>query len=231
MPLVQKTVREIFGKEPDTSIDPDEAVAKGAAIQAGILKGCMNDIILLDVTSLSLGIETVGGIFSKIIKRNTTIPTKQTQIFTTSEDYHDEVEIKIFQGERPLVKHNKFLGEIKIKNIKPMKKGEPRIEISFESDANGIYKVTARDLIHKTEQFLEIKPDGGLSDIEIKKIIEDANKNKERDEKILDCNKIRIEAKKILETKKDFEIERLIENEIFDIDLVKKKLNDMLKKM
>lgn len=229
MPLVRKTVFEIFGKAPESSVNPDEVVAKGAAIQAGILEGNVSDVILLDVNSLSLGIETIGGLFSKIIKRNTTLPTKQTQVFTTAEDNQTDVEIKIYQGERPLVKHNKLLGEIKLKDIPPMKKGTPLIEVTFEGDSNGIYNVTARDAILNKQQRMEIKPASGLNEEEIEKIIEEAKEEKEADQKRLECTKLRIEVDRLkLRGIESEELNNYISDDIFDIKKAKEFITDLI---
>lgn len=229
MPLVKAIVQQIFGKTPESSVNPDEVVAKGAAIQAGILEGEVNDIILLDVNSLSLGIETVGGLFSKIIKRNTTLPTKQTQVFTTSENNQTDVEIKIYQGERPLVKHNKFLGEIKLKDIPPMKKGGPLIEVTFEGDSNGIFNVTARDAILNKEQKMEIKPASGLDEEEIEKIIEEAKLEKKADDMRIECAKMRIEIDKLKQNGvTSHELSSFVENEIFDIDVAREMLSKLI---
>ncbi|KAG0439880.1 Mitochondrial-type heat shock protein 70, partial [Dictyocoela muelleri] len=183
MPKVRQVVSEIFKKTPIFGVNPDEAVAKGAAIQGAIINGD-SDLLLLDVTSLSLGIETVGGYFSKIINRNTTLPTKKSEIFTTSKDNQDEVDISIYQGERPMVKDNIPLGSIKLKNIVKAPKGVPRIEVSFEADNNGIFTVTAIDQATKKKQSLEIAPNSGLTKEEIDKIIKNAEENREKDEDI-----------------------------------------------
>ncbi|KAF7682431.1 Mitochondrial-type heat shock protein 70 [Astathelohania contejeani] len=183
MPLVRKVVKDIFGVEPTVNVNPDEAIAKGAAIQAGVLSGDVSNVLLLDVASLSLGIETLGGIFSKIIPRNSTLPTKEKQTFTTSEDNQTEVDIKIYQGERPLVKYNKFLGELKLKNIPAAPRGVPRIEVTFESDINGIYKVTAVDAITKNKQSMELIPSGGLTEDEIERMVKEGKENEDEDRK------------------------------------------------
>ncbi|EJW05229.1 hypothetical protein EDEG_00694 [Edhazardia aedis USNM 41457] len=224
MPLVRKIVSEIFKKEPNTTVDPDEAVSLGASIQAGIIDGSLPNTILLDVCGLSLGIETVGGLFSKIIKRNSTIPTKQVSIFTTSEDNQEEVVIKIYQGERPLVKHNKFLGEIKLVNLPLVPKGIPRIEITFEYDANGILKVYAKDAVTKKEQEMVIKPSSGLSKQEIEKVLIEARKNKDYDEKIIKClefkkfiDEILVDESKFSNKECILKIRKLTSTDVFDI--------------
>ncbi len=166
-PCVREKVKEIFNIEPSVDIDPDLAVTKGAAIQAGVLSGNVNNVLLLDVIPLSLGIETLGGIYSKVINRNTTIPFKQTETFSTSEDNQKEVSIRIFQGEGALVKNNILLGTVILKDIPPAKRGEPKINVTFEADVNGILKVSAQDSINKKDQVIEIKPAAGFTDEEI----------------------------------------------------------------
>ncbi|TBU03949.1 heat shock protein 70 [Hamiltosporidium tvaerminnensis] len=228
MPLVRKIVKETFGIEPISSVNPDEVVAKGAAIQAGVLKGEIKNVLLLDVVPLSLGIETVGGIFSKIVNRNTTTPFKVSQIFTTSEDNQDEVDIKIYQGERPLAFHNKYLGNIKLKDIKPLPKGVPRIEVIFEADSNGIYKITAKDQIDNKEQSMEIIPNGGLTEQEIDRMINESEQLKTAD----------LERKKNIEFKNEIEnivktTENFITNSVLDSKKVSELNNsvNLLKKM
>lgn len=174
MPYVRKVVKKIFGIEPSTNINPDEAVAKGAALQAGVLEGKIKDVLLLDVVPLSLGIELLGGVFNKIINRNSTIPFKETHSFSTSEDNQSEVDINIYQGERKMVKNNKFLGAIKLKNIPNAPAGVPKIEVTFEADANGIYKVSAQDALTKNKQEIEILPSSGLNEDEILEMIREA---------------------------------------------------------
>jgi len=182
MPLIRETVEKIFGRAPLTDVDPMEAVAKGAAIQAGIIRNMIKDTILLDVNSLSLGIETMGGIFSKIIKRNSPLPARKTETFTTSEDNQETVDINIFQGERPLVEHNSFLGTIKLKGIKKLPKGTPRIDVSFEADNNGMINVSARDKNSGEENKIKIIAKSGLKEGQIRKIIEEAELNRKKDE-------------------------------------------------
>jgi len=182
MPAVRKAVEAVFGKPPITGVDPDEAVAAGAAIQGGILSGAVSDLLLIDVAPLSLGIETLGGIFSKIVEKNTPIPTRKTQTFTTSEDSQSSVNIKIYEGERPLVAYNKYLGEVVLSGIPPLPKGAPKIEVAFEADADGIYTVTAKDKDTEISRNIEIQPSGGLTQEEIEEIIKEAEKNQIKDE-------------------------------------------------
>ncbi len=183
MPLIQKTVKEFFGREPHKGVNPDEVVALGAAIQGGVLKGDVKDVLLLDVTPLSLGIETLGGIFTKLIPRNTTIPTKKKETFSTAQDNQPAVSIRVFQGEREMASENKLLGEFDLKDIPPAPRGVPKIEVSFDIDANGILNVSAKDLGTNKEKNIVIKAGSGLSDDEIDKMVAEAEKFKEEDEK------------------------------------------------
>jgi molecular chaperone DnaK len=183
MPAVQEKVRSLTGKEPHKGINPDEVVALGAAIQGGVLAGEVKDIILLDVTPLSLGIETKGGVFTRLIERNTTIPTRKSEIFSTAEDGQTSVEIHVLQGERDLAAYNKTLGKFQLMGIPPSPRGIPQIEVGFDIDANGITHVSAKDLATGNEQKIEIKSSSGLSDDEIKKMMRDAEVNAEEDRK------------------------------------------------
>ena len=181
MPKVIETVKTLFGKEPNRSVNPDEVVAMGAAIQAGILSGDVKDVLLLDVTPLSLGIETVGGVSTKLIEKNTTIPTKKSQVFSTAEDNQNAVTIRVLQGEREMANDNKQLGVFNLEGIAPAARGIPQIEVTFDIDANGIVAVSAKDKGTGKEQKITIKSDGGLSKDEIEKMIKDAEANREAD--------------------------------------------------
>ena len=190
MPKVQEVVKEFFGREPHKGVNPDEVVAVGAAIQGGVLKGDVKDVLLLDVTPLSLGIETLGGIFTRLIDRNTTIPTKKSQVFSTAEDGQTAVSIRVFQGEREMAQDNKLLGAFDLIGIPAAPRGVPQIEVTFDIDANGITHVSAKDKGTGKEQTISIKSDGGLSDEEIEKMVKEAEANSAEDKK----KKERIEA-------------------------------------
>ncbi|MBU6141239.1 MAG: molecular chaperone DnaK [Proteobacteria bacterium] len=177
MPKVIETVKKLFGKEPNKSVNPDEVVAIGAAIQGAVLQGDVKDVLLLDVTPLSLGIETAGGVFTRLIDRNTTIPTNKSQVFSTAADNQTAVTIKVFQGERDIAIHNKLLGEFNLEGIAPAPRGMPQVEVSFDIDANGVVKVSAKDKATNKEQQIRIQSSGGLSDADIKKMMQDAEAN------------------------------------------------------
>ncbi len=177
MPKVVETVKKFFGKEPSKGVNPDEVVAIGAAIQAAVLQGDVKDVLLLDVTPLSLGIETAGGVFTRLIDRNTTIPTNKSQVFSTAADNQTAVTIKVFQGERDIAVHNKVLGEFNLEGIAPAPRGMPQIEVSFDIDANGVVKVSAKDKATNKEQQIRIQSSGGLSEDEIQKMVKDAEVN------------------------------------------------------
>ena len=181
MPKVVEEVTKFFGKEPHKGVNPDEVVAMGAAIQAGVLQGDVKDVVLLDVTPLSLGIETLGGVFTRLIDRNTTIPTKKSQIFSTAEDHQSAVTIRVFQGEREMAADNKILGQFNLENIPPAPRGMPQIEVTFDIDANGIVSVSAKDKGTGKEQKITIQASGGLSDDDIERMVKDAEENAESD--------------------------------------------------
>jgi molecular chaperone DnaK len=181
IPAVQEQVKEITGKEPHKGINPDEVVAVGAAIQAGVLAGEVKDVLLLDVTPLSLGIETKGGVFTKLIERNTTIPTRKSEVFTTADDNQGSVEIKVYQGEREIAAYNKIIGNFQLVGIPPAPRGVPQIEVAFDIDANGIVNVGAKDLGTGKEQRITITASGGLSDAEIQQMMQDADSHAEED--------------------------------------------------
>ena len=224
MPKVIETVKKLFGKEPNRSVNPDEVVAIGAAIQGAVLQGDVKDVILLDVTPLSLGIETAGGVFARLIDRNTTIPTNKSQVFSTAADSQTAVTIKVFQGERDIASNNKLLGEFNLEGIAPAPRGMPQIEVSFDIDANGVVKVSAKDKATSKEQQIRIQSSGGLSEEEIKKMMRDAEENASADK----LRKELIEAKNqadslIYETEKslrehgdkvDSSIKNVIEEEL-----------------
>jgi len=198
MPKVQETVKSFYGKTPSKGVNPDEAVAVGAAIQAGVLKGDVKKLLLLDVTPLSLGIETLGGVSTKLITRNTTIPTKKSQVFSTAADGQTEVEIKVLQGERHMANDNKTLGSFILSGIPPAPKGVPQIEVTFDIDANGIVNVSARDKATGKEQAIRIQSSGGLSEKEIERMVKDAEMHEEEDRKRKDQTEVRNHAESVI---------------------------------
>ncbi|HEX2558639.1 molecular chaperone DnaK [Phenylobacterium sp.] len=183
MPKVVEAVKEFFGREPHKGVNPDEVVALGAAVQAGVLQGDVKDVLLLDVTPLTLGIETLGGVFTPLIERNTTIPTKRSQVFSTADDNQNAVTIRVFQGERPMAQDNKMLGQFDLVGIPPAPRGVPQIEVTFDIDANGIVNVSARDKATAKEQSIRIQANGGLSDADIERMVKEAEANRADDEK------------------------------------------------
>ncbi|HEX2332662.1 MAG TPA: Hsp70 family protein, partial [Burkholderiales bacterium] len=198
MPKVIDKVREFFGKEPRKDVNPDEAVAIGAAIQAGVLKGDVKDVLLLDVTPLSLGIETLGGVMTKLIQKNTTIPTKAQQVFSTADDNQNAVTIHVLQGERDMAAGNKSLGQFNLTDIPPAPRGMPQIEVTFDIDANGILHVSAKDKATAKENKIKIQASSGLTEAEIQRMVKDAEAHAEEDRKTLELVNARNQAEALV---------------------------------
>jgi molecular chaperone DnaK len=232
MPLVQKKVQDFFGKEPRKDLNPDEAVAIGAAIQGSVLSGDTKDVLLLDVTPLTLGIETLGGVATPLIEKNTTIPTQKSQVFSTAEDNQTAVTVHVIQGERKQAAQNKSLGQFNLTDIPPAARGMPQIEVSFDLDANGILNVSAKDKNSGKEQSIVIKASSGLSDEDIEKMVKDAEANAEDDAKFEELVKVKNNADMLCHaTRKTVSDsgEKLSDDEKEQIEVAVKELEDAVK--
>ena len=232
IPAVQEAVKKLLGKEPNKSVNPDEVVAMGAAIQGGVLVGDVKDVLLLDVTPLSLGIETLGGVFTKLIERNTTIPTSKSQVFSTAADNQPAVDIHVLQGERPMAQDNKTLGRFQLGDIPLAPRGVPQIEVTFDIDANGIFNVSAKDLGTGKSQSIVIQSGSGLSEDEINRMVREAEENAESDKARKEEVDLRNESEQVL-----FAVKKAVEDlgaevtdqEKVDIEEKSKKLEEALK--
>lgn len=231
MPKIIETVKKLFKKEPYRGVNPDEVVALGAAIQAGIISGDVDDVILLDVTPLSLGLETLGGINTVLIERNTTIPTEKSQIFSTADDNQTTVTIKVFQGERQMAAGNKLLGQFNLVDLPPAPRGVPQVKVSFDIDVNGIVKVSAQDKATGKEQEIQLKASGGLSDEEIDKMVQDAEEHAEEDKKLREEIELRNNAEAMIhavEKTVEENMDKLEEDDLKDLNVAKEALKEML---
>ncbi len=233
IPAVQEAIKKETGKEPHKGVNPDEVVAMGAAIQGGVLTGDVKDVVLLDVTPLSLGIETMGGVFTKLIERNTTIPTSKSQVFSTAADNQTAVDIHVLQGERPMANDNKTLGRFQLTDIPPAPRGVPQIEVTFDIDKNGIVNVSAKDLGTGKEQNITIKSSSGLSDEEIERMVKEAEENAEADEKRKEEVELLNEADQLVfttdKTLKDLE-DKVDEADKKEAEEAKKELKEAIEK-
>merc|ERR1711865_60779 len=231
MPLVNETVRKIYNKDPSKAVNPDEAVAMGAAIQAGVLKGDVKDILLIDVTPLSLGIETLGGVFTRLISRNTAIPTKKSNVFSTAADNQPQVGIKVLQGEREMAADNKLLGQFDLVGIPPAPRGTPQIEVTFDIDANGIVNVSAKDKASNKEQSVVIQSSGGLSDADIERMVHEAEANADADKQRKEMTEAKNDGDSLVyKTEKDLNEyrEKLTSEEATEVEEALKKVKSLL---